>query len=486
MVGWADHTTGRYTLSRMTTINTKPSSIRNTVVIIGGGLAGIAAAVALAQRGISVALIEARKKLGGRAMSFIDLPTGLEFDNAQHVLLRCCTNMIDLYKRLGVDNKIQWHDKLFFAGIDSRIDTLKSSILPPPLHLLPSLIMFRNYTLKEKFAIARAMTAALRTGRKNRIAYSEINFMAWLKKHHQPASTIERFWRKLIVSACNEPLETVAARYGLQVLQDGLLADRTSYEIGVSTVPLCHLYETAIPIINQAGANALLGTSAQSLAMQGSRISQVKLNNNQVISGDYFVSTIPFDRLAKLVSPAMVDMDSRLQYLNQFQVSPIIAVHLFIEAEAGNPAMTLPHVMTLDGPLDWVFNKGFVSLSDNISCQYLQVVISAAGNWVDHPSSQIVAMVRQELTRSLPVLARKKLAYSRVIKEKRATFALKTGIDQYRPDTNGEISNLFIAGDWTDTGWPATMEGAVRSGYRAGEMILKSLGRQDAALLVTP
>ncbi len=460
-----------------------PSPIRNTAVVIGGGLAGMAAAVALSQRGISVTIVEARKKLGGRAAGFIDLTTGLELDNCRHVLIRCCHNLIDFYKRLEVQDSIQWHRQLYMIGKGGKIDSFQASYLPAPLHLTPALLAARNFSFSDKRALARAMFAAYRLNKRQRDALNNISFMQWLMRYRQPGLLIERFWRKLIISACNEWLEILAANYGLQVIQAGLLQHRDAYHMGLSTLPLNQLYRRVPDIIRQAGGQLVYGEPVKSFGLHGRQIRNIRLRNDHIIEGDFFISAIPFDKLAGIVTPYMVDSDPRLQNLSRFDTSPIVSVHLFLQTATNEQLINLPHVMMLDSTCDWVFNHGLIENVQGTACQYLQIVTSAANELVVRESGRIIACIRSELERYFPKAASMRLVYSRVIKEKHATFSPKVGIDDIRPRTDGVISNFYLAGDWTDTGWPATMEGAVRSGYLAAERVLISLGRQDTTLI---
>jgi zeta-carotene desaturase len=422
-------------------------------VVIGGGVAGIAAAVRLAQSGARVTLVETSKRLGGRATSFVDPDTGELLDNCQHVLMRCCTCLLDLYQRLGVDQHIEWHRRFHFLDGDGNLDTLEGDDLPAPFHLTRSMMAFRTFSVMDKLAIGRAMMSLLRI---DRTRWHDRSFADWLAATGQTPATIERFWSPVIVSAINEWPDRCAADYGMQVFQDGFLATRDAYEMGLATVPLMRLYDPAEQVIG----DVRLGTSAERFIFDGGRIKSLQLVGGETLEADVFISALPFDRLAKLCSPDMVDADARLRPLDQFQVNPILGVHLWFDREV----MDIPHLALTTGKLQWVFNK---------AGGYLHGVISGAHDLVDTPAEAIAAICEAELAAKLPTMRGAKRIGAKVIKEKRATFSLVPGIDRIRPTATGAIDNLLLAGDWCATGWPATMEGAARSGYMAAQAAMR-------------
>ena len=475
-----------------------------SVLVMGGGLAGIAAAMALARAGLAVTLVETRKRLGGRATSFVDPTTSELVDNCQHVLMGCCTNLRALYDQLGVGGLIQWHRRLYFAGSDvlgrSVIDTLEADDLPPPLHLTAALMRFRTLSLSEKVLIARGMFSMIRSKPADRAAWHGRTFAQWLRAHGQPPGAVDKFWSVVIVSALNELPERVAADMAIQVFQEGFLANDESYVMGLSSVPLVQLYDAAERVIGDAGGRLLLSASAEQLHGDGQRIAALDLSDGRRLEADLFVSALPFDRLARICSPALTAIDPRLDVLDQFQVSPILGIHLWYDASADQPVMDLPHLILTGSPLQWLFNKGGerieaggssaeesgISISDghalpgssldsqvpSLTTQHLHGVISAAHDLVDRPADDLVVMADHEVRRVLPGAAHARLRHARVIKERRATFSAAPGVDNIRPLARGSIPNLFLAGDWCQSGWPATMEGAVRSGYEAAAAVL--------------
>jgi zeta-carotene desaturase len=457
------------------------------VVVIGGGLAGIAAAVRLAEEHVPVTVVETRKRLGGRATSFTDPTTADVLDNCQHVLMRCCTNLIDLYDRLGVSQHIQWHQTLYFTDGRGRFDRLEADGLPAPLHLMRSMMGFRIFSLREKLEIARGMWAIIRTPVGRRGQLGDESFGDWLHRHHQSQGVIDRYWSPVIVGACNEQPARVAANYALQVFQEGFLQHEQAYEMGLAAVPLVRLYDPAEEILRQRGGTLMLSSSAEALDYDGGRVRALRLADGRELKADYFISTVPFDRLAKLCSPMMVAADGRLGHLDEIEVSPIIGIHMYFRCPGGQAVMDLPHMVLADSPLQWVFNKGLERAGSGgggegeeksgagAAVQHLHGVISAAHDLVDQSADQIASMAVAEVRKALPGAMGGQLQHVRVVKEKRATFSVRPGIDRLRPGARGGIGNLFLAGDWCASGWPATMEGAVRSGYLAAEAVMREV-----------
>lgn len=450
----------------------KDTTPDRSVVVIGGGVAGVAAAVRLAEHRVRVTLVETRKRLGGRAASFTDPATGDLVDHCQHVVMRCCTGVLDLYRRLGVADRIAWRRTLYFADARGRVDAFAADDLPAPLHFTRALLAMRTLSWREKFAVTRGVLAILQAGDPRRPHLGEISFADWLREHDQPASAIDRFWSAVVTSACNERPQNVAARYALQVFQQGFLAHPRAYEVGVAAVPLVELYDAAERLIRDAGGRVLLSTSAERFEFNGHDVIGVRLGDGTKVRGDACIAALPFDRLAKLSTELMVASDRRLGLLDQLAVSPIVGVHLYLRRPDDGPPMSLPHLALLDSPVQWVFNKGQLRGGGHAGAWHLHAVISAAHDLVDRPADDIAAMAVAEVRKAIPGAVDARLVHARVIKEKRATFSARPGVDRFRPATTGDIRNLLLAGDWTDTGWPATMESAARSGYRAAEAAL--------------
>ena len=444
-----------------------------TVAVIGGGLAGLAAAVRLADAGYRPIVIESRKMLGGRATSVVDPRNNETIDNCQHVLLGCCTNLIDLYERLGVLDRVQWHRTLYWTRNHGEVSVMKAGWLPAPFHLSGSFMRMKLFDPRQRFHIARAMWRIIRMGPGGRHAWAGRTFAEFLESCAQPDAVVDQFWDVIVTSACNVDVHRVGAAYALQVFQQGFLEHRWSYTMGLATVPLVNLYDTAAAVLRDKGGSIMLGTSARSISFDGRRVTGVVTASGSVDAAAV-VSAVPYDRLDKLVSATTRKADTRLRGLGRFEASPILGVHLWFD----RPVMNLPHLVLVDSGVQWLFNKG----TDTDGRQHIHAVISAADDWMALSEQQITEKVVADIHRGLPGSSGIEPSQVRCIKEKRATFAATPGADAFRPTAapapahGPAIENLYLAGDWCDTGWPATMEGAVRSGYAAAAAICRKDG----------
>jgi zeta-carotene desaturase len=450
--------------------------VKRRVAIIGGGLAGLASAVRLVEADVTPIVLETRGKLGGRATSFVDPRSGRVLDNCQHVLMGCCTNLIDFYDRIGVIDRIRWHDTLYFTDGVHGIDRFRRGILPAPFHFTGSFRRMKIYSWKQKRAIARCMWRMIRLGEKGRYEWNGRTFGEFLVSCNQSEDVVRTFWQPIVVSACNMDVNRVGAGYALHVFQQGFLGNKWSYTMGLPSVPLWELYDPAERFIETRGGEVHVGVSVRAIAYHGSRVTGV-VTGDDLIEASAVISTVPPDRLDKLVTGALRAADPRLLRLNEITYSPILGVHLFFD----QPVMDVPHLVLAGLATQWLFNKGV----DERNYHHVHAVISAADDWMELAEDEIVERVLADIHRALPSTVGLKPVECRSVKEKRATFAAVPGLEFARPSaargplgtivggdkSGGGVENLYLAGDWCDTGWPATMEGAVRSGYAAAKAI---------------
>ncbi len=435
-----------------------------SVTIAGGGLAGLAAAAALGQAGFDVELLEARGFLGGRATSYPVTPSDPEsevIDNCQHVLLRCCVNLLDFYRRLGVGDRVRFHREFYFLEPGGRLSTLRRGALPAPLHFTESFARMRCLGLADKAAVARGLLGLrLEYGRRGDL--DRITMLDWLREKRQTARAIERFWRQVLVSAVNEELDRMAAIHGFQVFRLGFLARSDSYEMGVPAVPLGRLYDAEV--WSGVGSVALrLRTPVESIGVARGRATGFR-TESRVHSADYYIAALPMDRLAAIAPDLGLDT-SWLEH------SPITGIHLWFDRKITD----LPHATLLDRTLQWMFNKS--------EGRYLQLVVSASRSLLELGRGEVIDLALRELAEFFPAAREAKLERAHVVKEVKATYSAKPGLEDLRPGCESRAGNLFLAGDWTRSGWPATMEGAVRSGYLAAEAIARAAGRPTRFLL---
>lgn len=432
----------------------------HTALIVGGGVAGIAAAVALESAGMTVTLLEARKSLGGRASSFIDPQSGQEIDNCQHVLLGCCTNLLDLYGRLGCRHKIRFEKTVIFRDENGKRHGLSATPgFAAPAHLSASFLTFGILSTKEKIAYARAMLAMLRLGRKGREKLADVAFGEWLDEHHQPPSLVTRMYEPVLVGALNEDCRKCSAQYAIQVFQDAMLANASGYAVGVPTVPLSQLYG------EHPCRDTRLGERVLEICFDGDKVKSVKLSDGQELTADAVILATNHHAVQKWIPPELAAKDERFKFLDQLQSVPILGVHM----EFDRPVLTDPYAALITGPLQWLFRKDDAG-------KVIAGVISASREYVGRPKEDCLKEFEQQVRKALPEAAEAKLVRGVIVIEKRATFAPLPGVDRLRPrqaPPAGGIQNLFLAGDYTQTGWPATMEGAVRGGYLAAEAVLQ-------------
>ena len=446
------------------------------MIVIGGGLAGLSAGVALAEAGWRVRLFEQRPYLGGRATSYV-LPDGEHVDNCQHVTFGCCTNLEDFYRRVGVADKIKFYDRLVLRDPQGREGSLHAGLLPAPLHLTGSFLTFAPLATKDKLAIARAMIAIVR-GRgvpeelKDR---PRMSMLEWLQRNGQTKAGIERFWRAVLVSALSEELNSIDAYYGIQVFWKSVLTTRKGYLMGVPTVELGTLYDLCRTSIEAKGGEVNFRAPARGLRIEGNQLETVVFDGGREEAAEAFVLALPHDTLYELLPEEVKSAHAELAGIGEIKDAPITGVHFWFDREV----MREPFLSLLDTTTQWIFNKTALYGQRNGSgakTQYLQLVISASYDLLVKPRQEIIDLCLAEVRQALPAAREAKLVKATVIKEAAATFSPQPGVDQLRPMQQTPISGMFLAGDWTSTGWPATMEGAVRSGYLAAEAVLRKAG----------
>jgi squalene-associated FAD-dependent desaturase len=450
-----------------------------SVIVIGGGLAGLAAGVALAEAGWRVRLFEQRPFLGGRATSYV-LPDGEHVDNCQHVTLGCCTNLADFYKRVGSASKIQFFDTLFFTDPQQRCGYLRAGILPAPFHMLGSFIMFAPLFLRDKLSITRAMLDILHARGKPADLEEDggISMLDWLRRRGQTTGAIERFWRVVLVSALNEELDRTDARYGVDVFWKAFLSNRKGYRMGVPAVPLANLYDGCKAAIERRGGEVTFRAPVRGLKIKSGEIAAVCFDQGIEETADAYVIAVPHTVFTELLPEDVKRRNEMFSNLSNLKVSPITGVHLWFD----RVVMMEPFLTLLDTTTQWIFNKAALYGSANgagagaSGGQYLQLVISASYDLLQKSRQEIIDLCLKEVRQALPAAREAQLVKATVIKEAAATFSPEPGCDRWRPKQETSVRGLFLAGDWTDTGWPATMEGAVRSGYLAAEAVLRITG----------
>ena len=437
-----------------------------TVAIAGGGLAGLAAGCALSAVGFRVTLFERRPYLGGRASSYQHPGTNEIVDNCQHVLLGCCTNLIDFYRRTGVEGRIRWYENLTFLEPGGRASVIGPSVLPAPLHTAPAFLRAACLNLSDKLAISRAMLALAPSVPPDRGG----SFLDWLRDHGQTEQAIERFWKTILISALNEDLDRVSVPAAAQVVRESFLKSAAAGRMGIPTVPLTELYGAAGEYIRARGGDVQLRAGVESFRADVSQVYVTASGNERRF--DYLVLAVPFDVLARML-PASPESASLAGMLAQFTTSPITGIHLWFDREISD----LDHAVLLDRTMQWMFHKSrLLEARGEGNGSYMELVVSSSKSLVEKSKGEIVELALSELGEFFPAARTATLVKSTVIKEVNATYSPRPGIDAYRPRPETVWPRVFLGGDWTATGWPATMEGAVRSGYVAAEALVKATG----------
>jgi zeta-carotene desaturase len=497
------------------------------VGIVGGGLAGLAAACALSDAGYKVTLFERRPYLGGRASSYVHPGTGEVVDNCQHVLLGCCTNLLDLYRRLGVEDRIRWYDRLTYIEPGGRRGILEPSGLPSPLHALPAFFRFPLLSLRDKLTIAMGMLSLI----EGIPADHGGSFLQWLKRHGQTEQAVRRFWSPVLVSTLNEELGNVSIHYGAMVFRDAFLKSAQAGRMGLPSVPLSELYGVAAEYIRGRGGEVVLRAAIERIDANQRRAwvklrgnPGTSLNDDEAVRGrsaaptdgegerrdfDYLISAVPFQVLAKLIPPEM-QSDALREDLAQLRTSPITGIHFWFDREVTE----LEHAVLLDRTIQWMFQKSKIlcpamrnarivgTLEDQPAGMpetpnehpgtstaglpkgsYLELVVSASHTLVEKSRAEVLRLALEELGEFFPAVKTARVVKATVIKEIQATFTPAPGVDRYRPRQQGPWPRIFLSGDWTATGWPATMEGAVRAGYAAAEALTTAHGEHRRFLI---
>jgi squalene-associated FAD-dependent desaturase len=456
------------------------------VLILGAGAAGLAAAVALSGAGASVSLLERKPFVGGRAYSYPH-PALDEVIDSQHVLLGCCTNLVDLCNLSGASQHIRWYDTITFLepstpSTPARRSDIAPMALPSPGHSTLSFLRAPMLSLADKSRIALGLLDFLRSYP----ASDDEPFSAWLQRTRQTKRAIRHFWEPIIVGTLNDTFDHCSTRYAGQVFHESFLKSAAGGRLGIPSQPLSDFYAAVAHLAIQQGTTLYPRTSIDSIDHLPSGLWQVTASNGDRHHAPNLLLALPFEQTARLLAtlPETSRPRQRVEpLLSHFTHAPITTIHLWFD----RPVTDLDHAALLDTRIQWMFNKTLIrrlEIAQAPQGQYLELVISASFSELRQTSEQILAFTLVELARFFPAVREAKLLKSAVLKEARATFSVTPGLDRFRPAPDAPGDNLYLAGDWTLSGWPSTMEGAVRSGRLAAEAIARSTG--NAATFLTP
>jgi squalene-associated FAD-dependent desaturase len=447
------------------------------VLVVGGGLAGIAAALDCADGGARVTLLERRNRLGGLTWSFRH--AGRWIDNGQHVFLRCCEEYLSFLDRIGATSDVELPDRLDIPvvapasgpGGTPRLGRLRRSGLPAPLHLAGSLLLYPHLSVRDRLGLGRAVWA-LRSLDLDDPALDAETFGSWLARHGQSPATVSALWDLISVPTVNLPAAEASLAMAAKVFQTGLLDETRAADIGWSRVPLSHLHgERAAVALEQAGVGVQLGVQVERIEHQGpggGRHRFVVRTPEGALGADAVISAVPHEVAGGILPPGSVAHQDRLGDLGS---SAIVDVHLVFDRQITR----WPLLAGLQSPVQWVFDRTASSglASGAEGPQYVAVSVSAADEMLGRRPDELVPQITAELGRLLPDATAARVLDALVTKERQATFRARPGTAALRPPARTAWPGLAVAGAWTDTGWPATMEGAVRSGRAAARVCLE-------------
>ncbi len=462
-------------------MNTQPSKIASTqsdVIVLGGGLAGLSAATMLAEKGLKVCVLERRPILGGRAYSVSDTTTGDPLDNGQHLMMGCYTHTFDFLKRIGTFSKLKFQEKaqVDFADLNGNRSSLRCPNLPPPLHLLLGLLRLKTLSGSEKWAMMRLMNSVASLSSPQLQALDELSCEQWLILQGQTTESLQNFWEPLILATLNESVSEASAYLLAIVLREAFLKNnRQASRMVFSQVGLSDLYvHAARNFIESRGGQVLLKCGVSKFEMHLSsvenpdKIEKILLEDGRELKADFFLSALPPDALNTCLKKGPAGNFLFFKSLDEFSFSPILSINLWFD----RPVLDCSFIGFIDAPIHWAFDKG--NLLENLSQKgsYLSLVMSAAKNLKDLGPQDLVQLALENLHRALPSSRQAGLVHSRVLKELKATPSFSLNSQKLRLASTTPISNLFLAGDWTATDLPATMEGAVKSGHTAAGQVM--------------
>ncbi len=449
-------------------------AIQRDVVVVGGGLAGTAAALALSEGGAgtsgnSITVLDRRPTLGGRAYSY-EHPALEETIDSQHVILGCCTNLVELMEKAGAADTIRWYDELSFLEPNGNRSRLAPGVLPAPSHQTMSFLRAPMLGIGDKLGIARGLMEFLR-------GYPESDaesFATWLKRTNQTERAIRHFWEPVVVGALNDGFDNCSTKYAGKVFHESFLRSAEAGRLGIPALPLSEWLAPLTDLARSRGVDVRTKTGMTRLEqIEGSRW-RVS-TDGAVFEASNVILAVDFKQTQSLLR-GLPDGSSIAHGFDHFVAAPITTIHLWYDREV----VDVDHAVLLDTRIQWVFTKSRIRRWKAERGTYLELVISASWAELKMSREEILAAALEELAMFFPAMKTAKLVKSGVLKEARATFSVTPGLDQYRPPQKTQWRGLYLAGDWTRTEWPSTMEGAVRSGRLAAGAVVGYAGRYMA------
>ncbi len=455
------------------------STLQRNVVIVGGGLAGTAAALALSDNGAgtsgnSITVLDRRPTLGGRAYSY-EHPALEETIDSQHVVLGCCTNLVYLIEQAGAADSIRWYDELFFLEPNGNRSRLKPGALPAPSHQALSFLRAPMLGLGDKLGIARGLMEFLR----GYPASDAESFRTWLQRTRQTDRAIRHFWEPVVIGALNDGFDNCSTRYAGKVFHESFLRSPQAGRLGIPALPLSEWLVPLTDLARSRGVEVRMKSGMTALEqLPGGR--WLVGTEGAAFEADSVILAVDFKQTQALLQ-GLPDGSAAAADFDHFVPAPITTVHLWYDREV----VDVDHAVLLDTRIQWMFAKSRIRKWSTYRGTYLELVISASWPELKMSRESILRAALEEVAMFFPAVKSAKLVKSGVLKEARATFSVTPGLDRYRPSQSTQWPGLFLAGDWTRTDWPSTMEGAVRSGRLAAGAVVGN-ARQFLALELPP
>ncbi len=442
------------------------------IIVVGGGFAGLAAAVRLTERGQRVTVLERRGFLGGRAYSFKDSKTGDVVDNGQHLFMGCYRNTVDFLRTIGAIGKLKFQDtpRVTFLEAPGRRSRFQCPAVPAPWHLLLGLWRLGSLGLGDKLstlAVGRALRH-LQNGSAARL--SETSVTEWLSRLHQSRRAQANFWNPMAIATLNQNPQRASADLFVRVLIETFMCDRASSAIGVSTVGLSELYtQDAESFVRARGGDVRFNATVSRILIRDGKAVGVELKPNEIIYADAIIVAVPPMPFAQMLPPPVIDAEESFRNLTRLKASPIVSINLWFD----RPVTDVEFAGLLGTRVQWLFNKDRMFSIFRRDRMQLALVISAAVEYIQRTKEELVGLAVEECRGLLPESRSARLLHAVVVKEREATISHEVGTGRYRLGAITPLRSLYLAGDWTDTGLPATIESAVRSGHHAGELALR-------------
>jgi squalene-associated FAD-dependent desaturase len=455
------------------------------IIVVGGGFAGLAAGVALAQAGRRVRLLEQKPHLGGRACSFLDPATGSVVDNGQHLFMGCYHQTIEFLKTIGTLDRVRFQPGLSvkFLESDGGLSALECPRLPAPWHLLVGVLRSGSFKWSEKFEVLRIRAALGRRGNSPN-GHRNLTVDEWLKGLGQSETLRRNFWNLICIAAMNEDPRIASAALFERVLKLALFSSSRDSCLGIARVGLSDCYTSAAAeFIAAHGGRVELNRNVTGLLVSAGVCEGVTLAGGEKVQAQTVLSAAPWNKFTSLLPGDLLRSEPFFTRILSLRPAPIISINLWFD----RPVTDLEFVGLRGTTIQWLFNKsrilvdpGRAPLDSGLRnpesrLSYISLVLSGAREHIGRPKEDLLAMAMRELQGLLPAAKQAKLVHSLVVKERFATFSPCVGVEDFRPPAATPVRGLYLAGDWTATGLPATIEGAVKSGYTAARELLQTM-----------